>query len=239
MISWLDYAIWIAGAVAALLVVGITVKNGEAKRYLAMNLFQLATVAMAAGEWIVLHRYGYTSVQYFYFYYHADSVVTVLLYLVIAGFYAKVYEEIRVSTTLRAATMLILAATAWVSFTIVESHKDHLTSRFAIELSRNLYFVGLVLTYILWMAYMRMPEHSRRLLQLISALGIYFSAYALGFVLQMRFHTWHFLRMIPPVLGTWLPASWAYTLWKVSESERICGPAMRGFATSETFLSEP
>jgi len=47
-----------------------------------------------------------------------------------------------------------------------------------VELSQNLYFIGVLLTYLLWGAMMKMRENRTRLMQLVLTMGVYFSAFA-------------------------------------------------------------
>lgn len=216
MLSAVDYGVWVFSAVSALLTIGITIRNREATRYLTLNIYLVFSVAISAGQWFAIRAYGFTSFEYFYFYYYSDSVSAVLLYFVLMGFYRDVYEENQTSLKMRFITLLVLAATAWVSFTIVQSHKDRMTTRFVMELGRDLNFLGLLLTYTLLWAYMRVPERSRRLLQAISALGIYFSVYAIYFALRMFTPYSRFNRLVPPVLSCWLSMAWAYAFFRSS-----------------------
>jgi hypothetical protein len=90
-------------------------------------------------------------------------------------------------------------------------------------LGQNLYFVGVVLTYLLWGAILTLRETRMRLIQLVLALGIYFSADAAAYALRNLFPGLepNFLRWIPPLMGLWLPVAWAYTMTKVPEDGRL------------------
>jgi hypothetical protein len=90
-----------------------------------------------------------------------------------------------------------------------------------VELSQNLYFVGVVLTYVLWGAVVKLRETRTRLVQLVLALGIYFSASAAAYALRNMFPSLAVTHFIPPLAGTFLPLAWAYTFWKVSETARL------------------
>ena len=74
--------------------------------------------------------------------------------------------------------MLLLAGTALISYYMVASSSDRLVTKFVMELSQNLYFVGVVLTYVLWGAMMKLRENRTRLMQLVLSMGVYFSAFA-------------------------------------------------------------
>jgi ABC-type Na+ efflux pump permease subunit len=89
-------------------------------------------------------------------------------------------------------------------------------------MSQNLYFVGVVLTYILWGAILKLRETRTRVIQLVLSLGVYFSAFAGSYALRNLYPQMNsFLQYIPPALGCLLPLSWAYTFWRVPEEARI------------------
>jgi len=90
-----------------------------------------------------------------------------------------------------------------------------------VELGQNLYFVGVVLTYVLWGAVMKLRETRMRLIQLVLSLGVYFSAYAALYALRNLFPDVAIFKFLVPIVGTWLPLAWAYTFTKVPENARL------------------
>jgi hypothetical protein len=137
--------------------------------------------------------------------------------------YQHVFREMNVSRYIRGAAALLLIATAFFSYAVVRQNKDHLTSHFVVELGQNLYFVGVVLTYLLWGAILKLRETRTRLIQLVLALGVYFSATAGTYALRNLFPGLQeaVLRWVPPLIGTWLPLAWAYTFSKIPEDARL------------------
>src|ERR1700678_2516946 len=69
------------------------------------------------------------------------------------------------------------------SYAVVHENRAHLATHFVVEMSQNVYFVGVVLTYLLWGAILKLRETRTRLIQLVLALGIYFSANAGSYAL--------------------------------------------------------
>jgi len=57
-------------------------------------------------------------------------------------------------------------------------------SRFANEFQQNMFFVGVLLTFLLWISMTYLRSESRRFVLLVSGLGIYFSAHAVNYALQ-------------------------------------------------------
>jgi hypothetical protein len=95
-------------------------------------------------------------------------------------------------------------------------------THFVVELSQNLYFVGLVLTYVLWGAILKLRETRAQLVQLVLSLGIYFSLFAANYAIR---------NLYPPVspvaiallqvLGCFLPGAWAYAFLRLSSHARL------------------
>jgi hypothetical protein len=192
-------------------------------RDLPINSYMSATAAVTCGLALCLHRFGYSSREYTYYYYYTDSLQTILMFWVVIHFYRQVFSEMHVSQYVRRGAVLLLLATAFFSYLVVHQNRSHLTSRFVVEMGQNLYFVGLVLTYLLWGAVVKLRETRTRLVQLVLALGVYFSAtagsYAMGNLFPQVFVS--FVRYLLPIVGLWLPAAWAYTFTKVPEDARL------------------
>src|ERR1700722_1494392 len=170
----------------------------------------LAAAIVTLGHYFTFHIYGFSSMQYRYFYYYSESLLIVLIYFTVMELYQHVFREMKVSRYIRSFAALLLIATAFFSYAVVRQNKDHLTSHFVVELGQNLYFVGVVLTYLLWGAILKLRETRTRLIQLVLALGVYFSATAGTYALRNLFPGLQesFLRWVPPLIGTWLPLAW-------------------------------
>jgi hypothetical protein len=81
--------------------------------------------------------------------------------------------------------------------------------------------VGLVLTYILWGAVLKLRETRTRLVQFVLALGLYFSAYAAGYALVNLATQNSIVYYIAPVFGCLLPLAWTVTMWRYNEESRL------------------
>ncbi len=190
-------------------------------RYLTLNLYMAAAFLFTVGRFIVFVRSGYTSPQYTYFYWFSDALLTIFLYFALMGLYAHVFQEMGAHRYLRLAALMLLAGTAWFSYQVVINSTHRLLTGFVVELSQNLYFVGVVLTYLLWGAIMKLRETRTRLIQLVLALGVYFSAFAANYALRNLYPGRMIWSYVPPVLALWLPLAWAYTFWKIPEEARL------------------
>ena len=222
MLGPIDYFVWILSFALEVFVVVFSLTRRQFFRYLTLNLYMLADALFTVGGFYFVTHYGLNSLAYRYFYYYFDTLLTILLYFSVFGLYQHVFEEMQASKYVRATSLMLLVGTACVSFLVVRQSQDHLTGRFVVELSQNLYFVGLVLIYILWGAVMKLRESRTRVIQLVLALGIYFSAYSATYALRNLFPDLTLARTIlPPLVGTWLPFAWACTLWRVPEEARL------------------
>ncbi len=224
MLGPFDYAIWIVGFLLEIAVVVCVIYHGDHFRYLSLTIYMLCA---AFGElrtvflsWIGLAT---ASQQYFFCYYYTESLLTVLLFWTIIQFYQQTFTEMKMTGYIRGAAVLLLLATALFSYGVVHENRSHLTTRFVVELGQNLHFVGVVLTYLLWGAILKLRETRTRLIQLVLALGVYFSATACTYALRNLFPGLQpfVLRWVPPIVGMWLPIAWAYTFAKVSEDARL------------------
>ncbi len=223
MLSRIDYAIWIVGFLVEVSAVVSFLVCRNFLRYIFLSLYLLAASLVTVGQYLCIKKFGWSSVEYWYYYYYSESLLTILLFFVIIQFYDLVFQELNASRYVRRGAIALVGATALFSYLVIRANQDHLMSRFVVELGQNLYFVGVVLTYLLWGAILKLRETRTRLIQLVLALGVYFSATAAAYALRNLFPSLQpaVLRWVPPIVGIWLPAAWAFTMMKVSEDARL------------------
>jgi hypothetical protein len=217
-----DYAL--ATIIFCAEVCGVTcaLRTGLLRRYFTLVLYLAASFLVGIARFVFLFRYGFTSPQYFYLYYYSDAVLTICLYFVLMTLFSLLFEEMGLQRYLRVGALLLLGGTAWFSYQVVAGASDKMITRFVVELSQNLYFVGLVLTYVLWGALVKLRETRIQLIQLILALGVHFSAFAANYALWNLFHSLNYVqRFLLPFMAIFLPAAWAYTFWGIPQEARI------------------
>ena len=170
----------------------------------------------------VLSQYGQGSIQYFYYYYYSDAVLTIFLYLALTMLYAHVFSEMKAERYVKMGALLLLAGTAVFSGAVVMQSSARYVTHFFIELSQNLYFVGLVLTYVLWGAILKLRETRTRLVQLVLSLGVYFSLLAANYAIRNLVPSLsHVYLPLAQVFGIFLPIAWAYAFWRLPEEARL------------------
>ncbi len=215
------YFLWIICTLLEAGVVVCAVKSHSFRRYIFLNLYMALCFLVSVGRYQVLSHSGVASREYTYFYFYSDALLTIGLYFALLNLYSLVFDEMKVERYLRLGAILLLAGTAWFSYAVVQQSSHRILSHFAYELSQNLYFVGLILTYALWGAILKLRETRARLIQLVLALGVYFSAFAAKYALQNLYPQVTLLHHLTPLLGCVLPAAWAYCFLRVSEGARL------------------
>jgi hypothetical protein len=220
-----EYILWILGVLCEASVVVCALKKGAFRRYLFLNLYMAASVVISVCRYEVLSHAGFTSPAYLYFYYYSDAVLTILLYFSLTSLYAHVFGELQAHRYVRLGAILLLAGTAIFSYAVVQQSSARMITHFVVELSQNLYFVGLVLTYLLWAAIMKMRETRAQLVQLVLSLGVYFSLFAATYALRNLYPSMSSVCMtLLQMFGFVLPLAWTYAFWKLS-SDELLSPA--------------
>ena len=221
MLGPIDYSMWSVDFLAEICCVVCLLKKRGFSRHFTILLYLCASIAVGVGRYSVMGTSGYSSGAYYYFYYYSDALLTICLYFVLMSMYSHVFSEMGVTKLLRGGAMLLLASTVWISYHMVATSSEKFVTQFVIELSQNLYFVGVVLTYLLWGAMMKLRENRTHLMQLVLSMGVYFSAFAGSYALYNMYPNALVWRYFPHLMALWLPLSWAYTFMKVPEDARI------------------
>jgi len=218
----MQYVVWLIGALLEAAVVVCAIRRSAFRRYFFLNLYMASEVVASAIRFEILKHYGFTSLTYAYFYYYSDALLTILLFLVLSSLYSEVFRELSAERYIQMGSVVLFAGTALFSFAVVEQSSAKLLSHFVYEISQNLYFVGLVLTYILWAAILKLRETRTRLIQLVLSLGVYFSLYAANYALRNLYPSAEALfAVLNPLIGCFLPFAWAYAFWKLPEEARL------------------
>lgn len=213
--------IWLVGTALELAFVVCSIGRKSFFRYFFLNLYLLAVIASSAARYGFLLRFGQHSDEYRYAYFFTDVLLTLALYVALISLYSHVFAELQFGKYVRLTAILLLLGTALFSYAVVAQSADRLVTTFAYELSQNLYFVGLVLTYVLWGAILKLHETRTRLVQFVLALGVYFSAYAASYALGNMASRYMVVFFLGPIVSCLLPLSWTVTMWRHTEDSRL------------------
>jgi hypothetical protein len=190
-------------------------------RYFFLNLYVILSLFADLIRQGVLHFYALDSPQYMYAYFYTDCLLTIALFVAVISLASRVFSELNLTRYVRFIAVLLLLGTTGFTYAVVVQSTERLATRFAVELSQNLYFVGLVLTYLLWGAVLKLQETRTRLVQMVLSLGLYFSAYAGSYALLNLAPNYEVAQYLVPILGCFLPISWAMTIMRHSEDSRL------------------
>jgi hypothetical protein len=223
MPSGIALVICIVGMAAGVCFVTCSLIRGSFLSYFFLNLYVILVLFADLIRQVVLRFYALDSPQYMYAYFYTDCLLTITLFVAVISLASRVFAELHLSRYVRLVAVLLLLGTAGFSYAVVAQSTDRLATRFAVELSQNLYFVGLVLTYLLWGAVLKLQETRTRLVQMVLSLGLYFSAYAgsyalLNLNLALKFEI---VQNLPPLISCFLPISWAFTIMRHTEEARL------------------
>ena len=221
MLGPFDYLLWLVCLLIEGVALACLIWSRSFTRYFTLALYLSVAIATGAGRYLILTSFGYTSSAYYYFYFSSDFLLTISMYFVLMSLYAHVFSDMGVGKYLRGGALLLLAGATLISYRMVTVSSDLLLTRFVVELSRNLYFVGLLLIYLLWGAMIKMKENRTRLMQLVLSMGIFFSAFASSYALENLFPDFMLWRYVSHMMAIWLPLSWAYTFIRVAEDARM------------------
>ena len=192
------------------------------RRYLPLNLYMAASAIGDILRFRILFHYGYTSREYFYFYYYSDALLTVALYLALISLFIHVFKELGAEKLVIFGACCLLILTSLFSYFVIQQSTGRLLTRFVVELSQNLYFVGLVLTYVLWGAILKLRETRSQLVQLVLALGVYFSLFAANYAIRNLYPAISTMAIaLLQFLGCFLPAAWAYAFYRLPKEARL------------------
>lgn len=221
MLGPVSYAISLAVVVVEFVCLVCVFRQKALSQHFTLVIYLCANFATDAAGYGILKTSGFESSVYYYFYFYSQFLLTICLYFVLMNLYSLVLSEMGVAKQVRAGAMLILGGTAGISYYMVASSSNRLVTHFVAELGQNLFFVGVVLTYVLWGAMVKLRENRTRLMQLVLSMGIYVSLSAGSYALLNLYPNHTFWQYYFPITAIWLPASWAYTFTKVPDDARI------------------
>jgi hypothetical protein len=232
MLGPLDWGIWVIATLLEAAVVVCSIHRRSFKRYFFINLYMLLSVIISVSRYQVLANHAVSSNEYRYFYFYSDALLTITLFFAVISLYSRVFQELQVEGYVRLGAVLTLAGTAWFSYSVVNQSAARIMTHFVFELSQNLYFVGLVLTYVLWGAILKLRETRALLVQLVLSLGIYFSAFAATYAISNLNPTLYaYIHYLVPIFGCLLPLAWAYAILHVPEDARLAPARISAMVT--------
>jgi hypothetical protein len=216
--STYDQVILWLSVLLALSTVVVSAYRGAFLSYFWLNFYLLSSAAFTIGCYYVQSAFGYDSDQYYYFYYVGDAIPNIVGYVLIGTFFDRLLRNSAfhkyVRPTLAMAFLLLLA----ISGRFIWGSIARLNSRFVYEFQQDIYFVGVLLTFLLWLSMGYLRAQSRRFALLVSGLGIYFAIHAGNYALQFLAPALRELvYRVPPLAYIFMVAVWCYAFLRVPE----------------------
>ena len=223
MLGPLDYFLWFLITLLQASAVVCAVRAKCFLKFFTLNLYLVAACLVNAVRYYVFLQHGAGSVQYGIVYYYSDTLLTIFLYFALMSLFLHVFRELGASFQIRIAAAVLLAITAGIAFFIVHQSQHRLFTKFVLELSQILYFVGAILTYLLWGAVLKLKKTQTRIIQIILALGVYFSAFAASYALGNIYGKSYggFWRVVCYAAAIWLPVAWGYAFLKFPATAQL------------------
>jgi hypothetical protein len=230
-----DDAFLMAGFLLEAAVVVSSLYRREFQRYLNLNIYMILLGVADYALIVCAQQYGLNSRQYFVMYYSSDVLLGILMYALIIELYQHAFARMNFRQYIRLGAGMLLVLTALVSYVMVHNEHQGITTKFAVELEQNLNFVGVVLTYILAGSVLKMEEKPARLVQIVMALGVYFSATAGAYALRNLFPAlgMSFVRWLPTCAALWLPLAWTYSFVHQTREESHTTRAENGVSARQ------
>jgi hypothetical protein len=187
-------------------------------RFFFFNAYFLLAVTMGIGRYAVLTWSGISSLEYAYFYFFTDGLLSVLLFLSIFEIKARLDG----TKVLRRKNLLLsvgaLLATAWFSFQIA-SLSTFKATHFVFEFSQNIYVVCCLAIAVLWIWKLLNDPQDRTAARFVNVLSVYFALFLLRYgVRQLTPHDVSYMNSLWPMTGAWLPLGCGFAL--VSKNSR-------------------
>ena len=216
-----EYVLWFLCTPFEVVALVCAIRKKALARYFFLNVYIATSLVASLGRFQILHQHGLNSSDYIYFYYYSDALLTICLFFALINLYSHVFAELKAGRYVSLGALLLLLGTVIFSYGVVQQSTGRLVTHFVVELSQNLYFVGLVLTYLLWASIMKLRETRTRLIHLVLSLGVYFSLFAATYALRNLYPPMsNVLQTLPPLIACFLPAAWGYAFWKLPENAR-------------------
>ena len=156
---------------------------GHCKRLAGVSLYVaglLTIVAIARPR--VLALYGFTSPQYFYFFYVTDAILALSAFLLVCSFFRRASVERReMWQSLRLVLVSVFIIVVGISCVSLKMNYTNLFGRFTTEFEQNLYFTCLVLNTVLYILIQHVQVADDELELLVCGLGIQFAGTAANF----------------------------------------------------------
>jgi hypothetical protein len=228
MLGPFDIAVWLVASLAEIAVLVCAIRTGLFRSYLSLNLYVLALAVSEILSLVVLLRYGFSSLQYTYFYFYSDAILILFKTAAVLGLYLHAFQETRMAERVRIAAITSILATIIYSLFFVVMKRKLFATAVALEFSQVQYCVTAVFSYVLWFIVLKRRDPRLRLALIVSCFCLYSGLQTLAYGFHHFFPDIGLWRYVPAVLGAWLPLSLLYSFTRVHEETRVPAAYLEG-----------
>ncbi len=228
MLGPFDYAVWLIALFGQVFVLACSARNREFRLYLSLNLYVLALAVRDVASFFVLQKYSVSSPQYYYYYFSSDLILRLLHFVAIIGLYLHAFRDANTAKRVRFFAVAVIGAIILYSGFILERKHQLLVTPFVITFSGMLFFVGALITMVLWIILLKRRDPRLRLVLIVSAFGVYFSVNVFAYGLEYLFPRatpWYY---IPPTTGALFALALSHAFAYVPGEVRIPATALKG-----------
>ena len=214
MVTTIDLVMWLLTTLVEAFVACVFVIERLSRKFLFLNLYFVLCVIVSVGRYVVISYRGLTSLEYAYFYYATDAVLTLGLFMSICELSAQVIGN-KWKAKVKLWSACAIFAAGCFCFAALSSDLLEVTVRRAIfQLTEYVFFLcGFGIVW-LWVLQLVSSQVDRITARLVSVLCIYFLLFFAAFAArELRPHA-EFTRinMLPAMMGAWLPLGCGFAL---------------------------
>jgi len=226
LVTFIQYPIYLLEAG----VLGYILLRRRERSLLPVAIYLGLLVALdGLGRSFVLHLYGFTSLQYAYFYWLTDVLLALGAFLLVCLFFRRACaEHPQLWQVVWLVLVFVLILVAGISLFSLSRNFDHLFTRFIVEFQQNLYFTCLVLNTLLFILMQQLQSADEELSMLVCGMGIQFAGpaanLALVYLTPGQQYGADLYRHIHPFFTLGMLLTWFYALARAPQFGRIAKP---------------
>jgi hypothetical protein len=210
MFSSADIALWVYATVLSVFVVFLIILRGQFRRFAALGMYFAIESAVSLLRMRVLSTYGITSIEYGYFYYYSDFLLSILLYFVVASLFQKAFPSLASAPYLRIGSVMLAAGVGIFSWAIVVETSSRVLLRWIVEYSQDIFVVSVFAAVALFGVATYKSDAPRPIYQLTFVFAGYFVFLGLMYMLRNLVSGWSSHNSLVGFFGMWLPLGVAY-----------------------------
>jgi len=205
----------------------LSVYKGVWKRLKSVTAYLSALFLIdGIGRLYVLYRFGFSSREYYYFFYLTDTVLELGAFLLVCAFFRRACaNQGKLWYFVRLFLVFVFILVFAISLFSISRNYSHLFSSFMMEFEQNLYFTCLVLNTLLYILMQQTDATDNELGLLVCGMGLQFAGPAATYALKhltpglgLADNLVHFIN---PLCTLGMLSTWFYALGLKPKTARV------------------